>query len=84
MKNNINKKEQVEVMALFGYEMTPCQPLSFKKRGQVGETEVTGLLGTHIKFMGDVAIHFFDVVAGKTRYILAFNSKDLSWHISAA
>ena len=29
---NLNKKsERVEVMALFGYEMTPCQPLSFKK-----------------------------------------------------
>ena len=81
---NINKKEQVEVMALFGYEMTPCQPLSFKKRGQVGETEVTELLGTRIKFAGNVAIHFFDVVAGRARYILAFNSQDLSWHIASA
>lgn len=72
---NINKKEQVEVMALFGYEMTPCQPLSFKKSGQVGETEVTELLGTRIKFAGNVAIHFFDVVAGRARYILAFNSQ---------
>ena len=32
MKNNINNnQERVEVMALFGYEMTPCQPLNFKK-----------------------------------------------------
>ena len=39
MKNNINtlKSERVEVMALFGYEMTPCQPLSFKKRGDYTE-----------------------------------------------
>ena len=84
MKNNINKKEQVEVMALFGYEMTPCQPLSFKRRGQIGETEVTELLGTRIKFVGNVAMHFFDVVANRTRYVLAFNSQDLSWHIAAA
>ena len=27
-----NKTERVEVMALFGYEMTPCQPLSFRRR----------------------------------------------------
>ena len=82
--NNFNKKEQVEVMALFGYEMTPCQPLSFKRRGQAGETEVTELIGTRIKFAGNVAIHFFDVVAGKRKYLLAFNSQDLSWHLSAA
>ena len=41
MKNNINNnQERVEVMALFGYEMTPCQPLNFKKRS--GE-ETVGL-----------------------------------------
>ena len=33
MKNfNKNKTERVEVMALFGYEMTPCQPLTFRRR----------------------------------------------------
>lgn len=83
MKNNINK-ERVEVMALFGYEMTPCQPLSFKRHGQVDGTEVTELLGTHIKFVGNVAMHFFEVVAGHARYTLAFNSQDLSWHLSRA
>ena len=32
MKNfNKNNNERVEVMALFGYEMTPCQPLSFRR-----------------------------------------------------
>lgn len=84
MKNNINKKEQVEVMALFGYEMTPCQPLSFKRRGQVGETEVTELLGTRIKFAGNIAMHFFEVMAGRERYELSFNSNDLSWHLTPA
>ena len=83
MKNNI-KNERVEVMALFGYEMTPCQPLSFKRRGQVGETEVTELLGTRIKFAGNVAMHFFDVIAGRERYQLEFNSSDLSWHLTPA
>ena len=35
MKNfNNNKSERVEVMALFGYEMTPCQPLTFRRRGE--------------------------------------------------
>ena len=61
MKNNI-KKEQVEVMALFGYEMTPCQPLSFKRRGEVGETEVTELLGTRIRFAGNVAVPLLRLV----------------------
>ena len=42
MKNiNNSKQERVEVMALFGYEMTPCQPLSFKRRGDVSGVEVT-------------------------------------------
>ena len=64
MKNNI-KNERVEVMALFG-------------------TEVTELLGTHIKFAGNVAMHFFDVIAGRERFQLEFNSRDLSWHLTPA
>ena len=83
MKNNI-KNEQVEVMALFGYEMTPCQPLSFKRRGQSGETEVTELLGTRVKFAGNVATHFFDVIAGREKYLLSFNSQSLAWHLTPA
>ena len=44
MKNNINNnQERVEVMALFGYEMTPCQPLNFKTRSGE-EFEVSELL----------------------------------------
>lgn len=84
MKNNINNNEQVEVMALFGYEMTPCQPLSFKRRGESGETEVTELVRTRISFVGNAAIHFFEVMAGKKRFELSFNSNDLSWHLAAA
>ena len=83
MKNNI-KKERVEVMALFGYEMTPCQPLSFKRRGETGETEVTELLRTRIQFVENVAVHLFDVLVGRDKYLLAFNSKDLSWHLTQA
>ncbi|MBR2587102.1 hypothetical protein IKE71_01860 [Candidatus Saccharibacteria bacterium] len=80
MKNNQTKSERVEVMALFGYEMTPCQPLSFKRRGEP-EVEVTELLRSHIKFVGITAHHIFDIVAGSTRYMLEFNSTDLSWHL---
>ncbi len=79
--NKLNKSERVEVMALFGYEMTPCQPLSFKRRGEA-ETEVTELLRTHIKFTGATAHHIFDVLAGQKRYTLEFNSTDLSWHLA--
>ena len=82
MKNN-KTVERVEVMALFGYEMTPCQPLSFKRRGEP-EVEVTELLRTHIKFVGTAAHHIFDVIAGHTKYMLEFNSTDLSWHLSKA
>ncbi|MBR5620984.1 hypothetical protein IKW75_00670 [Candidatus Saccharibacteria bacterium] len=83
MKNNINK-ERVEVMALFGYEMTPCQPLSFKRYGESGETEVTELIRTRVSFAGNVATHFFEVMAGRKRFELSFNSNDLSWHLAAA
>lgn len=80
---NFNKKteEQVEVMALFGYEMTPCQPLNFRRRGE-GETEVTELLRTQIRFAGGVALHVFDVLVGREKVRLEFNSRDLSWHLT--
>ncbi|MBR1874883.1 hypothetical protein IJ798_00690 [Candidatus Saccharibacteria bacterium] len=79
MKNfNNNKEERVEVMALFGYEMTPCQPLTFKRRGEE-EIEVTELLKTQIRFVGNSAKHIFDVVAGRETYRLVFDAKDLSW-----
>lgn len=81
MKNfNKNKTERVEVMALFGYEMTPCQPLSFRRRGE-SETEVTELIATQIRFVGDTALHIFDVLVGRERIRLEFNSRDLSWQI---
>ena len=83
MKNiKINKSESVEVMALFGYEMTPCRPLSFKRRSDRQEIEVTELLRTHIKFVGATTHHIFDVLVGKAKYQLEFNSFDLSWHLT--
>lgn len=86
MKNNINinndKTERVEVMALFGYEMTPCQPLSFKRRGDRKEVEVTELLRTHINFVGTATKHVFEVLAGKNRHVLIFDSSSLEWHLA--
>ena len=81
MKNfNKNQKEQVEVMALFGYEMTPCQPLTIRRRGE-NETEVTELLRTQIRFVGGVALHIFDVLIGREKLRLEFDSGNLSWHL---
>ena len=82
MKNfNKNKSEKVEVMALFGYEMTPCQPLTFRRAGE-SETEITELLQTQIKFAGEVALHIFDILVGREHMTLEFNSRDLSWHLT--
>ena len=78
--NKNNKTERVEVMALFGYEMTPCQPLSFKRRGE-SETEISELLCTQIRFAGQVTLHVFEVLVGRERMTLEFNSADLSWHL---
>ena len=75
------KAERVEVMALFGYAMTPCQPLTFRRRGE-SETEVTELLATQVRFVGRTAIHIFDVLVGRERVTLEFNSSDLAWSIS--
>ena len=75
---NNTKTERVEVMALFGYSMTPCQPLTFKCRGEQ-EIEVTELLKTQIRFVGKSAKHIFDVLAGKQEYRLTFDSVDLTW-----
>ena len=77
-----NKTEKVEVMALFGYEMTPCQPLTFRRRGDRRETEITELLRTHIHFAGQVTLHVFDVLVGRERMRLEFNSADLSWNLT--
>lgn len=82
MKNfNKQKTEQVEVMALFGYEMTPCQPLTFRRKGE-SETEVNELLRTTIKFVGGVAVHIFDVLVGREQVRLEFDSRNLSWHLT--
>lgn len=82
MKTLTNNTERVEVMALFGYEMTPCQPLSFRRRGDQRETEVTELLRTQVRFVGQVALHVFDVLVGRDKVRLEFNSRDLSWHLT--
>ena len=82
MKNfNKNQKEQVEVMALFGYEMTPCQPLTLRRRGE-NETEITELLRTQIRFVGGVALHIFDVLIGRDKVRLEFDSGNLSWYLT--
>ena len=84
MKNfNKNKTERVEVMALFGYEMTPCQPLTFKRRGD-SEVEVTELVHTQMRFVGQAALYIFDVLVGREKVRLEFNSTDLSWHLTPA
>ena len=80
--NNINKTEKVEVMALFGYEMTPCQPLTFRRKGE-SEVEVTELLRTKIRFVGQTTLHIFDILVGKEKMRLEFNSTDLSWTLLA-
>ena len=82
MKNfDKNKTERVEVMALFGYEMMPCQPLTFRRQGQK-ETEVTELLRTRIHFVGQATLHIFDILVGREKMTLEFNSNDLSWHLT--
>ncbi len=82
MKNfNKNNKERVEVMALFGYEMTPCQPLSFRRQGE-SETEVTELIRTQIRFVGGAALHIFDVLVGREIKRLEFDSGNLSWFLT--
>ena len=77
---NINKKptERVEVMALFNYSQTPCQPLRFK-RTTGREVEVTELLRAHVKFAGGTAKHIFECLAGRRNYRLEFDSASLAW-----
>lgn len=80
MKNFNKNNEQVEVMALFGYEMTPCQPLIFRRRGE-SETEISELIRTQIHFVGGIAFHIFEVLVGREKVTLEFNSRDLSWRL---
>ena len=76
--NNNQNQERVEVIALFGYSMTPCQPLTFKRQGYE-EIEVTELLKSQVKFIGKTTKHIFDVLAGNGDYRLTFDSVDLTW-----
>ena len=78
---NLKNKEKVEVMALFGYEMTPCQPLTFRRRGEK-ETEVSELLRTQIRFAGGVALLVFDLLVGREQKRLEFDSGNLSWYLT--
>ena len=81
MKNINNNPERVEVMALFNYSQTPCQPLSFRKRtGR--EVEVTELLHAHVKFVGNTTRHIFDCLIGRQRCRLEFDSTSLAWYLS--
>ena len=75
-----NKQERVEVMALFGYEMTPCQPLSFKRRGGE-EIEVQELLEAQVRFKGNFTRHIFDVKAENRTFRLEFDSAKLVWYL---
>ncbi len=77
-KVNNNQIERVEVMALFNYSQTPCQPLRFKRAGG-REVEVTELLRAHVKFVGGHARHIFDCLAGPKSCRLEFDSASLAW-----
>ena len=80
--NKNNQTERVEVMALFNYSQTPCQPLSFK-RTTGREVEVTELLRAHVKFVGGTAKHIFDCLAGRKNYRLEFDNASLAWTLFA-
>ena len=79
-KTKSNQDEQVEVMALFGFEMTPCRPLSFKRADGV-EVEVDELIRSRVKFVGATTLHVFDVIASGRKFRLEFNSTNLAWHL---
>lgn len=72
--------EPIEVTALFGFNMTPCQPLSFK-RSDGSEYEVDELLRTSAKFKDASVIHIFDVFASGRNFRLLFDATNLSWGI---
>ena len=81
---NINKNhqnERVEVMALFNYSQTPCQPLRFKRPGG-REVEITELLRAQVKFVGATAKHIFDCLSDKRSYRLEFDSTSLAWTLT--
>ena len=78
--NKTNQPERVEVMALFNYSQTPCQPLSFRKRtGR--EVEVTELLRAQVKFVGNATKHIFDCLVGRQQCRLEFDSASLAWYL---
>jgi hypothetical protein len=79
--NNNNQTERVEVMALFNYSQTPCQPISFRKR-MGREVEVTELLRAQVKFVGGATRHIFDCLVGQQQCRLEFDSASLAWYLS--
>ena len=79
--NKNNQNERVEVMALFNYSQTPCQPLRFK-RTTGREVEVTELLRAQVKFVGTTAKHVFDCLSGRQKYRLEFDSTSLAWTLT--
>ena len=83
MKNsNTNKlKIPVDVVALFTYGLNPCEPLRFRRQGSP-EQKVTGLLSSKVRFVGENALHIFNVLVGSSKYELEFNSESLHWSLT--
>jgi hypothetical protein len=78
MPINTKLNENIEVMALFTYGLTPCEPLKFK-REKGSEIKIESVLKTQIKFQGADTTHIFDVTDGDSEYRLKFDSKSLHW-----
>ena len=73
--------ERVQVIAVFGTGLNPCQPVRFR-RASGREVEVSEIGLYHPTTAGRRTLHIFDVTDGEADYRLEFDSERLTWHLT--
>ncbi len=80
MNDELLLNERVEVVAVFGTGLHPCQPRKVR-RANGREIEITEIGLVHPTMQGRRTVHMFDVTDGAADYRLEFDSFHLTWRL---
>ncbi len=70
--------ERVQVVAVFGSGLNPCQPVRFR-RSNGREITISEIGLRHPSLRGRRTMHVFDVTDGQADYRLELDSERLTW-----
>lgn len=81
MNDEMQLRERVEVVVVFGGGRHPCRPVRFR-RANGREIEVSEIGLYHPTTAGRRTVHVFDVTDGGADYRLEFDSERLTWMLT--